>query len=186
MRSKIGIGLALLLVVGSVQQAFAQEEPQLGYAAYTDREGRGEDYWTGAMDAAREKVLALERELKRLDNAEAALQNEFYGKDDPYQREQTKAAWDDTLDRRATMRAELENAKQELLDLEQEARRSGALPGWLRETRDQRTARKAFEEEPDQTSPTHQVDLEQLEREAEEADKAIYGEEEEEEEEEEE
>lgn len=147
-----------------------------GYSGYKDSEGRDEAYWTSTMGEARGKVLSLQKEMDRLDFEESALQNEFYAKDDPYQREKTKGAWDAILDRRATMQAELEAAQTKVEDLDTEARRTGALPGWLRETAAEEQAREEFEQRTAQTDgPTHQVDLDKLEEDNKKADETLFG-----------
>lgn len=173
--------LVLLVLVRPVraQEDAGAEKEKLGYAGYADSDGHDEEYWAATMGGARGRILTLQRELDRLEAAEAALQSEFYAKDDPYQREKTKATWDETLDRRATMRAELEKAENDLAALEQQARRAGALPGWLRETRDQERARDEFENRPPQEGLTVRVDPDELAEANKRADEAIYGKEDE-------
>lgn len=145
-----------------------------GYSGYKDSEGRGEKYWTEAMAGARGKVATLRDELDRLDTTTEALRNQFYARDDPYQREKVKAAWDDQLNRRATMRAELEKAEKGLDELNAEAHRAGALPGWLRQSGAQERASEEQQKDV-QRAPTYKVDLDKLGEDNKAADEKIFG-----------
>jgi hypothetical protein len=101
----------------------------------TDFEGRPESFWRETMAAARQKVKDLTNEANVIVLRIADLQNKFYAMDDGFNRETLgrdiqKAFYEQDLNK-----SNLEKAKSELEDLEKEARRSGALPGWI-ESRD--------------------------------------------------
>jgi hypothetical protein len=117
-------------------------------------QGKGEAYWRARMAAARGQVTQLKAEIGALDKeaarfvygpgpepscssiantpAEAAAQQSCL---------KTKQNWQltwqaqqkDRLDRLARKRDELAEAERAIGDVEDEARRDGALPGWLRE-----------------------------------------------------
>ena len=84
------------------------------------------------MAEARQKVKDLTNEANVIVLKIADLRNEFYRTDSGFkqrgdlQREIQKSYYEQDLNKE-----NLEKAKLELQDLENEARKSGALPGWL-------------------------------------------------------
>ena len=98
----------------------------------TDFEGRPESFWRKTMAEARQKVKDLTNEANVIVLKIADLKNEFYRTDSGFkqrgdlQREIQKSYYEQDLNKE-----NLEKAKLELQDLENEARKSGALPGWL-------------------------------------------------------
>jgi hypothetical protein len=98
----------------------------------TDFEGRPESFWRKTMAEARQKVKDLTNEANVIVLKIADLRNEFYRTDSGFkqrgdlQREIQKSYYEQDLNKE-----NLEKAKLELQDLENEARKSGALPGWL-------------------------------------------------------
>lgn len=133
---------------GSTDEEAAAEENAVpgaeGAEPGSDREARkaDEEYWRGRGRTAREAVKQAEDDL---DKAKARL-DEPDGRGpagqplpvdgmklDPH-RQLTKS--DERLRREEDVKdaeAALERARQDLADLEEEARQAGALPGWLRE-----------------------------------------------------
>lgn len=98
----------------------------------TDFEGRPESFWRKTMAEARQKVKDLTNEANALVLKIADMKNEFYRMDSGFkqrgdlQREIQKSYYEQDLNKE-----NLENAKLELQDLENQARKSGALPGWI-------------------------------------------------------
>jgi hypothetical protein len=78
---------------------------------------RDEAYWRGRMKEARDKVASLKVKVDELDR----ITKSNLG---------TPTKWTQEL---ALAREELAAAERAIGDLEEEARRAGALPGWLRE-----------------------------------------------------
>jgi hypothetical protein len=78
---------------------------------------RDEAYWRGRMKEARDKVAGLKVKVDELDR----ITKSNLG---------TPTKWTQEL---ALAREELAAAERAIGDLEEEARRAGALPGWLRE-----------------------------------------------------
>jgi hypothetical protein len=78
---------------------------------------QGEAYWRGRMNEAREKVASLKEKVDELDR----ITKQNLG---------TPSKWTEEL---ARAREELAAADRAIGDLEEEARRKGALPGWFRE-----------------------------------------------------
>lgn len=93
-----------------------------------------EEYWRSrALDARLRWREAVDR-IDTLSEDVSRLQREFYATDDPAQRDQViKPAWDLALAELDEARRESVTARTELQELLEEGRRSGALPGWLRE-----------------------------------------------------
>ena len=99
--------------------------------------GRGEAYWRAEAQRRRERVSVLERELAE---AEAAGARFVYSSDEsdgqmgfgtptpnPFYVARAKANA-----RIAQLRSQLASAKQRLSELDDDARRDSAMPGWLR------------------------------------------------------
>jgi hypothetical protein len=96
-----------------------------------DFEGRPESYWRKTMADARQKVQDLENEANVLILKQNSLQNEFYREDDGFKREGIQREIQKTYYEQDQNKSNLEKAKAALQDLENEARKSGALPGWI-------------------------------------------------------
>jgi hypothetical protein len=96
-----------------------------------DFQGRPESFWRKTMAEARQKVKDLEDESKVLALEMAALQTKFYNIDDGFARETVQRDIQKMTYEQDLNKANLEKAKTELQDLEKEARKSGALPGWV-------------------------------------------------------
>ena len=104
--------------------AKADEEP-------TDLQGRPESFWRQTMTDARKKVHELENEANVLVLKLADLQNRFYREDSGFKQQDIQREIQKTLYEQDLSKENLAKAKDQLADLEKEARRSGALPGWL-------------------------------------------------------
>ena len=107
-------------------------------AAAPAPEGAGpahdEQYWRSRGREIRARWKSTAEEVKKLEAAAAGLRRSFYAEDDPYVRDsKVKPEWDRVLDRLQQAREDLETVKKELADFEEQGRREGALPGWLRE-----------------------------------------------------
>jgi hypothetical protein len=95
-------------------------EPALAPRSSPSPPTRGEAYWRERMRDARAKVTRLKKELADLEKAAA---REATAGADPKKR----------LERLAQTRVELAEAERAITEIEEEARKAGALPGWLRE-----------------------------------------------------
>ena len=97
----------------------------------TDFQGRPESYWRKTMAEARQKVRDLTNEANVLVLKIAELQNEFNVAADNFKRESLQRDIQKSYYEQDQNKEKLEKAKAEIQDLETEARKSGALPGWL-------------------------------------------------------
>lgn len=104
-----------------------------GYDAYRDSKGRDESWWKDTMKASHEKIRDLETRVTDLDTNIAGLRNAFYSQDDPAYRDGViKPKWDAAIRDQERAKNDLSRAKLEEEALLEDARQSGALPGWLR------------------------------------------------------
>lgn len=95
---------------------------------------RDEQYWRSRALEIRQRWKNAADEAAELEENAARLRRRFYDEADPYVRDtKVKPEWDRVLDRLTEVRADIETAKRELEALQEEGRRAGALPGWLRE-----------------------------------------------------
>jgi hypothetical protein len=97
----------------------------------TDFQGRPESYWRKTMADARQKVKDLTNEANVMVLAIADLQNKFYSMDDGFNRETLQRDLQKSYYQQDMNKENLEKAKAQLEELENDARKSGALPGWV-------------------------------------------------------
>lgn len=96
-----------------------------------DFSGRPESFWRQTITDAHQKVATLEDEARVLTLKLADLQNRFYSEASGFhqqdiQREIQKTYYEQDLNKK-----NLAEARTSLEDLQNQARRDGALPGWL-------------------------------------------------------
>jgi hypothetical protein len=93
-----------------------------------------ETKWRTAARTARERVETLKARVTQYEGEAAKLESDFYAWDDGQYRDGViKPAWDRKKEELEQARKDLAEAEKELADLPEEARKAGALPGWLRE-----------------------------------------------------
>jgi hypothetical protein len=111
--------------------------PQGGAVAEPrDSSGRSETDWRALAAAGRKRIASAETEVKRLEDESKRLENEFYAWSDGNYRDRViKPSWDQSKDELKKARIEIDQAQAAFADLEEDARKSGAPPGWLRETK---------------------------------------------------
>lgn len=113
----------------------SKEKPKEDFVLeeYKDSKGRTKEDWQKIMKEARENVSILEKKLKEMQSELNKLTNDYYAWDDVAYREGViKPKMDKLREQIENTKVELEKAKNRLPELEEEARKSGALPGWLR------------------------------------------------------
>lgn len=96
-------------------------------------EEKGEEYWKSRASDARLKQKRSKERLDLLLLKQATLNNRFYNLADPAQRDLAQAELQQIASDIEEAKQEAIGAAQALVDLEDEARKAGALPGWLRE-----------------------------------------------------
>jgi hypothetical protein len=93
---------------------------------------RDQTYWSTRMADAREQ---LSRDLVYMDALQTrvnALTTDFVNRDDPVQRARIASDRQRAIDELARLKKGTEDDRKAIADLEEEARRAGVPPGWLR------------------------------------------------------
>ncbi|MEW6364249.1 MAG: hypothetical protein AB1714_06375 [Acidobacteriota bacterium] len=104
-----------------------------GQPGDTQQGGKGEDYWRQrAAEARKTKARAIER-ADLLQTKANILYSNWVAVDDPAQRDYLWVQYLQVQSEIEEARKETADTSQALTDLEDEARKDGALPGWLRE-----------------------------------------------------
>ncbi len=96
--------------------------------------GRTESFWRKTFRDVREKVRMLEDKANVLVLNISELQTKFYNEDNGFAQQQIQREIQKAIYEQDLTKDSLAKARAELQELEIEARKSGALPGWLRET----------------------------------------------------
>jgi hypothetical protein len=114
--------------------AAAPQGPNAAQApAASDAGGaKDEKYWRGRMVTARGNLQRQELFLEALQSRVNALTTDFVNRDDPAQRAQIAADRQKALAEMEAVRKDIDQAKKQIADLEEEARKAGVPPGWLR------------------------------------------------------
>jgi len=115
-----------------VEPGQPEADPWDSVGVATDSEGRGEAYWRQAMTEARAAVANAKKEHDRLQGDMNRNQVDFTAIDDPAARALVHTRIEELFTELSLAEQTLENAEAALRDLEEDARKSGALPGWLR------------------------------------------------------
>ena len=97
-----------------------------------DAPDRDEEYWRDRITSARDDMRRAELMAAALQNRADGLWAEFTARDDPVQRSEIGQNRSDALQELQRTEAEADRLRQEILDIQEEARRSGIPPGWLR------------------------------------------------------
>lgn len=120
---------------GNLTVAAPSPEAAKPAEAETTPSGEGaEAYWRSRIRTARLAWRQAVDDVVHLQSEIADLRRRFYAADDPYRRDsEIKPAWDRALDQLATARQAVTAAQEEVARVLDAGRRSGALPGWLRE-----------------------------------------------------
>lgn len=99
-----------------------------------DLQGHDEAYWKGRAAEVRAAVQTARSELAAAEAEEKREENDFYSWDDGQYRDNViKPAWDRARDEAVKARQNLDAAQKQLDSLEDDARKAGAYPGWIRE-----------------------------------------------------
>jgi hypothetical protein len=100
---------------------------------YRDASGRTESDWQRRAKIARERIALADEGLSKARENSKRLENDFYAWSDGNYRERViRPAWDQAKEKLRLLETEAEAARAGLAELEEEARKSGTPPGWLR------------------------------------------------------
>lgn len=117
---------------GSAAESGDPPTPADAAAGETAGEPRDEAYWRGRITAAGEARQRAELVAAALQNRVDGLLAEFTARDDPAQRARLERNRADALSELEATRTEIDRLTEEITAIREEARRAGALPGWLR------------------------------------------------------
>ena len=93
---------------------------------------KDDKYWRGRINAAKEEVRRNEAFRDALQSRINGLSADFTARDDPFQRAKIADDRQKAVAELARVTSEIEKATKSIGDIEEEARRAGVPPGWLR------------------------------------------------------
>ena len=100
---------------------------------YRDATGRTEQEWRERAASTRERAEKAEADVTAAQNEVRRLENDFYAWSDGNYRERViRPAWDQAREKLKALESAAAEARQAVDELEEEARKAGAPPGWLR------------------------------------------------------
>jgi hypothetical protein len=135
MASEVGSKEAPTKVADDQKPADAAKPGDVKADATKTKEGepaKDEAYWRGRITAAREEVRRNEMFRDALQTRINALSADFAGRDDPFQRAKIADDRQKAIAELARVTLEIDKANKAIGDIEEEARRAGVPPGWLR------------------------------------------------------
>ena len=91
-----------------------------------------EEEWRGRIAQARENVRRNEAFAEALQSRINALTTDFVNRDNPVQKRQIGEDRQKALAELERVRGDVEKSKKQISDIEEEARKAGVPPGWLR------------------------------------------------------
>ena len=91
-----------------------------------------EEQWRARVAQARENVRRNEAFAEALQSRINGLTTDFVNRDNPVQKRQIGEDRQKALAELERVRADIENGKKQIADIEEEARKAGVPPGWLR------------------------------------------------------
>lgn len=96
------------------------------------KDEKDEAWWRARITQAREEVRRNEMFLEALQSRVNALSTDFVNRDDPFQRAKIGEDRQKALAEMERVKAEIQLGKKQIEDIEEEARKAGVPPGWLR------------------------------------------------------
>jgi hypothetical protein len=108
------------------------KEPEKVDATKPAEPAKDEGYWRGRMAAAREDVRRNEAFKEAMQSRINALTADFTARDDPYQRAKIADDRQKALAELARLTEDIDKGNKLIVDIEEEARRAGVPPGWIR------------------------------------------------------
>jgi hypothetical protein len=93
---------------------------------------KDETWWKNRINQVREELRRNEVFAEALQTRINSLSTDFVNRDDPFQRAKIGEDRDKSLAELSRVKAEIVNAKKQIEDIEEEARKAGVPPGWLR------------------------------------------------------
>jgi hypothetical protein len=108
------------------------DEQKPGDDQKKEDEQKEEAWWRARITQAREDLRRNEVFLEALQSRVNALSADFVNRDDPYQRAKIGEDRQKALAETDRVKVEIAEQKKKIEDIEEEARKAGVPPGWLR------------------------------------------------------
>jgi hypothetical protein len=89
-------------------------------------------YWKNRMATAREELRRSEMFAEALQTRVNTLNKDFSSRDNPAQRSAIGADRTEALNELTRVKQDVERGKKQIVDIEEEARKAGVPPGWVR------------------------------------------------------
>ena len=118
--------------VASTNTTPSNTSPAAPDAAAAPVRGGDQAYWQGRIKAAREQLQRSQIFADSLQSRINALRTDFVNRDDPAQKAKIKTDLDTALAELERVKKEVDEQTKAISAIEDEARRAGAPPGWLR------------------------------------------------------
>jgi hypothetical protein len=114
--------------------ADAKPEGEAKAAGETKPEGETKDeaWWKNRIMSTREELRRNEMFAEALQTRINALSRDYTSRDNPAQRRQIGQERAESLSELSRVKQDVERGKKEIADIEEEARKAGVPPGWLR------------------------------------------------------
>ena len=93
---------------------------------------KDEAWWKNRINQVREDQRRNEMFAEALQTRINSLSTDFVNRDDPFQRAKIGEDRDKAIAELARVKADVDRAKKQIEDIEEEARKAGVPPGWLR------------------------------------------------------
>jgi len=110
----------------------AAGEPAAGDEEDPEEPPRDQEYWRSRITAARTELARTQLFLEGLQTRANSLAADFVNRDDPAQRAVIERNRQETLREIDRLTQEVVNLEKSIADIQEEARRAGVPPGWLR------------------------------------------------------
>jgi hypothetical protein len=120
------------LKAGDAKAGDTKAEPEKVDATKPPEPAKDEAHWRGRMSAAREDIRRNEAFLEAMQTRVNSLTADFTARDDPYQRAKIAEDRQKALAEMARLKEDIEKGQKLVLEIEEEARRAGVPPGWIR------------------------------------------------------
>jgi hypothetical protein len=110
----------------------ASAQPSGKVAGPGEEPVRDQAWWRDRIGQARERLRVLEEEAEALQSRINVLSRDFVSRDNPVQRARIGEERTVAIEELARARDAIALGRQEIADIEEEARRASVPPGWLR------------------------------------------------------
>ena len=108
------------------------QEKKPGEEAGEKKDEKDETWWKNRINQVREELRRNEMFAEALQTRINSLSTDFVNRDDPFQRAKIGEDRDKAIAELARVKGEIDRGKKQIVDIEEEARKAGVPPGWLR------------------------------------------------------